>query len=156
MFDDDRRTFLESGCSLILGTVLPDGEPHAGRGWGLTVLPDEAQVRLLLDVEDTTTNDCAAGGGAVAITAASVRTLRSLQLKGRVLSLEAGSPEDAGRAARYCEAFFTDIEETDGFGREITERLVPLGYLVCTVAVDDLFDQTPGPGAGARLSGTTA
>ena len=154
MFDDDRKTFLESGCSLILGTVLPDGEPHAGRGWGLTVLPDPARVRLLLDVEDTTTNDCAAGGGAVAITAASVRTLRSLQLKGRVLSVETASLDDAARAARYCEAFFSDIEETDGFGREITQRLVPIGYLACTVEVDDLFDQTPGPAAGARLTGS--
>jgi hypothetical protein len=156
VFDDDRATFLESGCSLILGTVLPDGEPHAGRGWGLTVLPATDRVRLLLDVEDTTTNDCAVTGGAIAITAASVRTLRSLQLKGRVVSVEAASPEDVARGQEYCEAFFTDIEETDGFGREITERLVPLGYLVCTVAVDDLFDQTPGPGAGARLTGSSS
>jgi hypothetical protein len=155
VFDPEQTTFLESGCSLILGTVQPDGEPHAGRGWGLTVLSNPRHVRLLLDVEDSTTVERAAAGGAIAITAASVRTLRSLQLKGRVSSVEPASPEDVARAARYCEAFFTDIAETDGFGRTVTERIVPIGYTACTVVVDDLFDQTPGPGAGAQLSGST-
>ena len=68
MFDAEQTTFLESGCSLILGTVLPDGEPHAGRGWGLTVLPVAGQVRLLLDAEDSATVARAAAGGAIAIT----------------------------------------------------------------------------------------
>jgi hypothetical protein len=156
VFDPERATFLESGCSLILGTVLPDGEPHAGRGWGLTLLSPPGSVRLLLDVEDTVTIDRAAEGGAIAITAASVRTLRSLQLKGRVLAVEPGSAEDAARAGRYCDEFFTDIEETDGFDRAIMELLVPTGYTACTVTVDDLFDQTPGPGAGARLPGSAS
>ena len=85
MFDEERTAFLEGGCALILATVLPDGEPHAGRGWGLTVLPDDGHLRLLLDVEDLATVDQAAGRGAIAITGASVRTLRAVQLKGRAL-----------------------------------------------------------------------
>jgi hypothetical protein len=156
VFDAEQTTFLESGCSLILGTVLPDGEPHAGRGWGLDIQPDTDQVRLLLDAEDSPTVARAAAGGAIAITAADVRTLRSMQLKGRVLSVEVASPEDAARAVRFCEEFFTDIAETDGTPRERTERLVPVGYMACTVAVGHVFDQTPGPGAGALLSGPTA
>ena len=60
--------------------------------------------------------------------------------------MEAASPEDAARAARYCEAFFADIEETDGFGREITERLVPIGYLACTVEVERPLRPDPRPG----------
>jgi hypothetical protein len=31
------------------------------------------------------------------------------------------------------------------------DRLVPVDLLACTVEVDELYDQTPGPGAGARL-----
>ena len=63
MFDEERTAFLEGGCALILATVLPDGEPHAGRGWGLTVLPDAGHVRLLLDAEDLAMVDQAAGTG---------------------------------------------------------------------------------------------
>ena len=155
MFDAEQTAFLESGCSLILGTVLPDGEPHAGRGWGLTLLPASGQVRLLLDAEDSATVARAAAGGMIAITAANVPTLRSMQLKGRVLSVEPASPEDVARAIRYYDDFFTDIANSDGVGRELTERLVPVGYMASTVAVDHVFDQTPGPGAGAQLSGPT-
>ena len=34
--------FLESGCSTIVGTVGPDGDPHAGRAWGSTCSTPEA------------------------------------------------------------------------------------------------------------------
>ena len=156
MFDEERTAFLEGGCALILATVLPDGEPHAGRGWGLTVLPDDGHVRLLLDAEDLATVDQAAGRGAIAITGASVRTLRAVQLKGRALAVEAASGEDVARAERYCDAFFGDIVDTDGIDRTVVERMTPVGYVACTVAVEQLFDQTPGPGAGARLPGGTA
>ena len=34
-------------------------------------------------------------------------------------------------------------------------NLVPVDYVVCLVEIDELFDQTPGPGAGAALSSET-
>ena len=156
MFDDEITAFLESGCALIVGTVAPDGEPHAGRGWGLDATSggDEPHLRLLLDADDITMLEHAATGGAIAITAASVRTLRSVQLKGRTLGLEVASPEDVERAGRYIDALFTDIQETDGTDAAVTARLVPVGFVACTVEVHDRFDQTPGPGAGARVSGS--
>jgi hypothetical protein len=156
VFDEERKVFLEGGCALILGTVLTDGEPHAGRGWGLTVLPDHQHVRLLLDAEDLAMVDRAAEGGTIAITGASVRTLQAVQLKGRVVSVEAASGDDVARAGRYCDAFYGDIVDTDGSDRTVVERMTPAGYMVCTVAVEQLFDQTPGPGAGARLPGGAA
>ena len=156
MFDEERTAFLEGGCALILATVLPDGEPHAGRGWGLSVLTDPGHVRLLLDAEDLAMVDQATGRGAIAITAASVRTLQAVQLKGRALATEAATRDDDARAERYCDALFGDIVDTDGSDRTVVERLTPVGYVACTVAVEQLFDQTPGPGAGARLPGGTA
>ena len=153
MFDEDQTAFLESGCAVIVATAGPDGEPHAGRGWGITVLPEEGHVRLLLDVEDTTTLTHAAAGGALAMTGASVCTLRSVQCKGRSLGLEPASPADAARAEAYCEAFHADLLATDGIERALFDQLLPLGYVACTVVVDQIFDQTPGPGAGSRLDG---
>ncbi len=35
----------------------------------------------------------------------------------------------------------------------LTERLRPAAYVACTVEIDEAYDQTPGPGAGARLGG---
>jgi hypothetical protein len=151
VFEIDTTAFLESGCALLVGTVSPDGEPHAGRAWGLDVLSDEPlRVRVLLDVEDVTTVEHAAAGGAISVTATSVRTLHSVQLKGRArgVELDAG---DASRAERYIAEFFHDIQETDGTTRDLLDRFVPIGYVGCTVEVAERFDQTPGPAAGAAI-----
>ena len=138
-----------------MGTVSDDGEPHAGRGWGLDVLDDGelATVRVLLDARDQVTRANLADGGAVAITAGDVRTLRSTQIKGRSQGIEPAAPDDPERAGRYCAAFMVDIMETDGTPRELLERIVPLELVACRVVVEDRFDQTPGPGAGARIGG---
>jgi hypothetical protein len=158
VFDEEITAFLESGCSLIVGTVAADGEPHAGRAWGLSVThaEDQPSLRVLLDVDDVTTVEHAAAGGAIAITATSVRTLRSVQLKGRTLGLEVATHDDGERAQRYIDEFFTDIRETDGTDIDVIGRLVPAGYVACTVEVHDRFNQTPGPGAGAPIGTSTA
>ena len=154
MFEPATREFLESGCALIVGTVGTDGEPHASRGWGLDVLGDDPPlVRLLLDAADVVAVEHAAAGGRVAVTATSVRTLRSTQLKGTSLGLEAVTPEAVERAERYLDQFFTDVGETDGTARELLARLPPAGYVACTIQVADRFDQTPGPTAGAPIGG---
>ncbi len=153
MFDDETTAFLESGSALLVGTVSPDGEPHASRGWGLDVTSagDPTRVRVLLDVDDTTGLEHAAAGGAIAVTAASVRTLRSVQLKGRSLGLEPATPDDAARAQRYLDELFTDVHETDGTALAVLARFAPRGVVACAVEVGERFDQTPGPGAGARV-----
>lgn len=157
MFDEETAALLASGCALIVGTVNADGEPHAGRAWGLDVLEDGEMVRLrlLLDIGDPTTVEHAAAGGAIAVTGTSVRTLRSVQLKGRAVGVEVAGPADLDRAQRYLDAFFTDIEETDGTAPHLLRRFAPVGYVACTVEADERYDQTPGPGAGSRLGGRT-
>ena len=68
MFDPATKEFLESGNALIVATVSADGEPHASRGWGLTVLPgDDRHMRLLLSVDDLVTQEHARAGGAIAV-----------------------------------------------------------------------------------------
>lgn len=150
------RTLAERGCALTVGTVGPDGAPHASRAWGLTSTPAATSpVRLLLDADDATTlanlERAGSHGGRIAITGADVRTLRSFQLKGRVTSLEAATEEDHEKADRYCDDFFADILVTDGTPRVLTERLRPARYLACTVEVEEAYDQTPGPHAGSRV-----
>jgi hypothetical protein len=149
--DEPTRAFLEAGSALIIGTVDAGGQPHAGRGWGLDVVAG-MQMRLLLDASDAGTLAHAAAGGAIAVTAADVRTLRSVQLKGHAVGVEDATDEDRARSERYCEAFFTDILETDGTPRALTARMVPPDVVACTIEVDELYDQTPGPGAGAPLA----
>ena len=148
------RELAERGCALVVGTVAPDGSPYASRGWGLTLTPATAgPVRLLLDAGDAVTlaNLRREGDGRVAITGADVVTLRSFQLKGRVVAIEDADDADRAKVDRYCDDFFNDIEATDGTPRVLTERLRPAAYVAVTVEVEEAFDQTPGPGAGSRV-----
>jgi Pyridoxamine 5'-phosphate oxidase len=148
----ETAAFLESGCVLIVGTVGSEGEPHATRGWGIDVVSREpVRLRLLLDAYDTVAVTNIASGGRIAITGGCVRTLSSMQLKGRVSQVEAASTADEARAARYLDAMVTVIHDVDGTPRERVARLTPSGYVACSVEVDEFYDQSPGPGAGTAI-----
>jgi len=156
VFDADLVEFLESGCSTIVGLVTVDGEPYATRGWGTEVLrSDVPRVRLLVGTGALASAGRTVGDGsrfAIAITGADVRTLRSVQMKGVAYDLEPPTDADLVRSRFYCDAFFADVHATDNVPPALMQRLVPADLLACTVDVDELYDQTPGPGAGARLS----
>jgi hypothetical protein len=154
VLDDELAAFLESGCSTIVGLVTAGGEPFATRGWGTEVV-SPAQVRVLLGAGPLRSAGLRGGGAparfAIAVTGASVLTLRSVQLKGTAHSLSAPTAADLERSARFCTEFFADVAATDGIDRWLMDRLVPADLVVATVDVDELYDQTPGPGAGKRL-----
>ena len=150
------RELAERGCALVVGTVGPDGSPYASRGWGLSLTPASASpVRLLLDAGDRVTianlSRDVEHGGRIAVTGADVVTLRSFQLKGRSTAITPATDDDLAKVDRYCDEFFTDIANTDGTPRHLTEQLRPAAFVACTVEVEEAFDQTPGPDAGARV-----
>lgn len=158
MIDEATRAHLHSGCALIIGTVDADGMPHASRGWGCTVVHADpgartAQLRLIVPADDATLLENLTGTGFISITSADVPTLRSLQLKGRVVRTEPAGDTDLATFEQYCSAFFTDIHETDGEPLDILEGWRPGQVAACVVDVDQLYDQTPGPSAGATVAG---
>jgi hypothetical protein len=153
VFDRETIEFLESGCSLVLGTVAPDGGPFASRGWGLTVTePDDDRVRVLLDAKDTATLDNIGATRRLALTAAEVPTLRAMQLKGRVTNVVVADDADRATVEEFCDAFFSHVVATDGTDRRLLEHLVPFDFVACEVTVEEIYDQTPGPGAGCAVS----
>ncbi len=136
---------------MVVGTASPDGTPHAQRAWGCTVVGDD-RVRLLLDGSDHVLRAHLAEGGRIALTSANVRNLRSVQLKGTVTSVEdEPTPDDLARCDLHNEELFTDIEVSDHYPRVLVERMIPPAYVVAVVTVEELYDQTPGPSAGAKV-----
>lgn len=154
VFDESTIEFFHAGCSLLVGTADVTGRPHAGRGWGLTVLdPHSGRVRLLVDADDTTTLANLQPGAPVAITTASVPTLHSVQMKGRVALVEAATEADEAKRVQYTTDFTNDIHKTDGDPLEIVTRWAARPVVACIVDVDSSFDQTPGPSAGSPMNG---
>jgi len=151
VFAPETVTLLESGCALIVAAVNTDGAPRAARGWGLAVVGSD-EVRLILQGDDPVTEEYLLASRRIAITAASVITLHSIQCKGEVLAVEAVTDSDRERVTQYCDAFYRDVGESDGVPRELLERMTPETYVACNVRVHECFNQTPGPGAGSPLA----
>lgn len=151
MIEPEVTELIESPCSLIVASVDADGLPDAVRGWGVHVLgPDRVRVLLAANAERTLAN--LADGGRIALTAAHFITLVSWQLKGRAISIEASSPADRIRFDAYCARCIQILHESEGSPEAVIARLIPAGVVACELLVEQVFDQTPGPGAGACVA----
>ena len=142
--------------SLVVGVLDADGEPFATRCWGVRITsPDPLQVRVLLPAGSMARIGRLPGDGAtfkLALTAADVRSLESVQVKGLAHDLSELSPADRDHFAWYLEHFLAAINLIDGNELRLLQRWAPDDVVACTVDVTERFDQTPGPGAGARLA----
>ena len=140
-----------SGGGLVVGTVSADGEPRAVRGWA--VFPPGGatdRVRVVMSADDPVAVENLSTGR-VAITIADVRTLRSLQLKGLVVTVEAPSTTDLELMRVQTEQSLQAVHESDGNPVEVLRRILPHEVVTFEMVVESTFDQTPGPEAGAAF-----
>jgi len=151
VIEPEAAELLESPCAMIVGTVDGDGLPDATRGWGFEVLgPDHA--RVLLSSNATATLENLRTTGVIALTVTHFATLVSYQLKGRASAIDPASAEDRIRFDRFCAGCVHALHEAHGTPVEMIERLKPPGIVAVVMTVDSVFDQTPGPAAGAKLA----
>ncbi len=145
--------FLERANVGHAGTRDRDRVPHGHRvsGWianagagTLTVLiPETARPHLIESLEDN---------GQIAVTTDEYPAHEAYQFKGRYVRHRGVSPQDLEIANRTRERFLKAL--TQFFGEE---AVVPVRAFVQqpSIAVEfevlEIFVQTPGPGAGARL-----
>jgi hypothetical protein len=142
---------IEAGAGLILGTAAADGTPRGVRAWAAWVVdPDTQRLRVVLTGDDQAVVDNLEGRRA-AVTAADIRTVRSVQLKGRVVSVGQLTPSDAEIAERQTECFFAAVHATDGNPMELLRVMLPSTQVVIEIIVDEQYDQTPGPTAGTPM-----
>ena len=141
--------FVCSGVAIIVATRDGDLRPEIGRGWGPVV--DGSAVNLCITARaGSSTRANLESNGALAVTCSRPTTYRTIQLKGSVLEVREPQPADEGRVAEHLEAFTAEVRQL-GLPPEFGETLVAGELLTVTFAVEELYDQTPGPGAGARL-----
>jgi len=152
VIDPDVVELLGSACATFVGTVDADGAPAAAYGMGVLVSDDGSELRVVVSSEEARVLDNLRSTGVVAIGATDVFTLRSVQVKGRALRVEPVTAEDRIRTERYLAGYFDRVHQTDGTPLEKIRRMQPRDYAAFVMTVDELYDQTPGPQAGAALS----
>jgi hypothetical protein len=143
---------IDDGAGLVVGTVGHDGEPRATRAWSATIVdPDERRIRIVVGADDPVTVDNLGVGATMALNGADVRTFRSVQLKGRIVAVEAATADDLDIARVQSDRFLQAVHETDGNPLEQLRRILPVDVVAVEMTVDEMYDQTPGPEAGGPL-----
>lgn len=151
MMSEEVATFLESGISINIATRDAERVPHGTRVWSVLVeadrvhvtayLHEDAAPRLLRDLE---------AHPEVALAFSRPSDHRSCQLKGIFLGSRAARPRERNLVAAQVEGFLTELEGI-GIPRAATARWKSWPCVVLRIRVDELFTQTPGPGAGERM-----
>lgn len=152
MFASELTSMIEAGAGLVVGTAGADGEPRATRAWAATVVdPDARRLRVVVSADDPVSVANLRPGAAVALNGADVRTFRSVQLKGRVVTVEPPTPDDFDAARVQSDRFLQMVHETDGNPLESLQRILPVEVVVVEIGIEEMYDQTPGPEAGGPL-----
>ncbi|HEY7466590.1 MAG TPA: pyridoxamine 5'-phosphate oxidase family protein [Dehalococcoidia bacterium] len=151
VIDEDLRTLIESGPAIGVATRSAELAPHAVRGWGARVAEDGRTVDVFVDrpnagaiVSDLRDN------ARIAVFFVDVTCLRALQLKGRCVDVGDPDPDDWAWVDRH-RAEFTRACESILFPSYIARHLWAMQVVRLRFVVEELFDQTPGPGAGKSL-----
>lgn len=143
--------FLESGLSLVVGTRDGDLVPECAFGAGIRVHAGGGRVTLFLGTSPAAAAiENLRANGAVAITASRPVDYRTVQLKGRATRVEAVSDVERRTLLSYREALVRQLGAV-GWARSVTRRLSVWPCVAVEVELDAVFEQTPGPRAGAAL-----
>lgn len=152
MLDKHLSAFLEEGLSTHIASRNARLEPNAARVAALQVDADGLHVTAYVPTvsADAILEDLGANGQ-VAVVTARPPDERGCQVKG--VFVEARAATEAERAVVTVQwERFRDRLEMIGLPRVATDGWVTWPCTAIRFRVEAVFDQTPGPGAGARLS----
>ncbi len=151
MISDEIASFLESGISILIGTRDERLVPEAVRGCGARVDANGTELLVLLPVATgAATAANLAANGRIAITFSRPTDHRSLQIKGRVLELRAAGDAERAIVDRYRCSFAQELALV-GVPPRMTFRLAMWPAHAVRLAIEGVYVQTPGPGAGATF-----
>jgi len=153
--DDALRAFIASGVSVVVGTRDEGLVPEMVRAWGPHVNRDRQSIRVCVpEATSVRTRTNLVGNGRIAVAFSFPSSYETVQLKGCHLRTTRPSVEDLLRVERHRESF-ADVNQSLGVPRTRVEafwrRELVASPLFVTIhfVVHAIFDQTPGPAAGA-------
>jgi hypothetical protein len=152
MINPQLAAFLQEGLAIHLGTRNEDLEPHGARAIALTVEDDALHVvvyvakvaikRLMSDLESN---------GHAAVTFVRPVDDRAGQLKGTFVSARAAKASERDLVMSQWDGFLRSLEAI-GIPRTNITKWVTWPAVAVRLRTTALFDQTPGPKAGAPLT----
>jgi hypothetical protein len=151
--DPSIARYLGNGMVIVVGTVDAGGWPVTCRAAALVGQEGDGRVTVYLPVAtsaETIAN--VANSGRVAIVSSCPGDHGTIQLKGRSCGVRLAGESEAELVAAQVERL-AEVLEAVGVPRRVTKSLAAWPAFAVEVQVESVFDQTPGPRAGARLKG---
>ena len=143
---------LRRPVAIQLCTVGPDLRPQSVRGFGVDYEAKPGVLSLVvLDAQSADFRGALVSSRRLAVNLGDPVTFDGIQLKGPLVALEEPSPPAAQVAARYFEIFCATLTSI-GFERDNMQGFFHRGPARWVrFRPEEIFDQTPGPGAGKKL-----
>jgi hypothetical protein len=153
--DDCRRRLADKlglGAAVVVATRDEALRPHIARGWAVELFPEERLVRLCVEAADGSRAMAnLTGAPEIAVTLMRPSTYRSVQMKGTLVGIQEPT-DDQRRGAEEHQLALSDESAMVGLSPRLAVRLLrPEALVSVTLLIDEIYDQTPGPTAGARL-----
>jgi hypothetical protein len=149
---EDLRQFLAGPVSIAVATQDGALHPDCTRALAIRPGPGPNQVTVWLPTP-IAERACSNLGRdpRIAVGASRPTTHQTFQLKGRAVRVAPGG-DDARAIIDGCFEAFTQEALQVGMPRRLLDRVVRWPVVEVEVEVEDVFDQTPGPGAGGRVA----
>ena len=138
--------------SILVGTVDAQGNPACCRGIALAT--KDAFDTVTVYVPAATSQETIANVATtrrVAIVATDPPTHESIQIKGVSRGVRLAPPSEQQFVAERLDGF-ADALQQFGLPRRVTRSIAHWPAFMIEVSVEEVFEQTPGPKAGAPLA----
>jgi len=142
---------LGTGVSVMVGTRDPSLMPECTRAWGIQVGPDRGTVTIFLSEKFAgRTIDNLRENGMIAVTCTRPTDHITCQLKGRLRKIKPVTRAERNLSRKWHGEFMAELRAV-GVPPNLSEAWIIEPTLAVEVVVTDVFDQTPGPGAGKKV-----
>lgn len=148
----EARSLLQQGVTVVVATRDGAMHPHIARGWGPEALGQHGPVRFCIEAPDgSATARNLVEHPEIAVTLTRPATYQSIQLKGLTIDVRTPTDDELQRVDEHQAAFSVEAQQV-GIPPRLVPRLIDRSSLLSvTVAVDELYDQTPGRAAGTAM-----
>ncbi|MDF0674800.1 MAG: hypothetical protein P0120_10765 [Nitrospira sp.] len=151
MIPDWVVTLLQTGFSVMVGTRNESLMPECTRAWGMHVAADRVSLTLFLaETFAGKTLDNLRDNGMIAVTCTRPTDHITCQLKGQVRSIKPVTSAQRELSRRWHRDFTAELTAV-GVSSTLAEGWIVEPTVAVEIAVTDVFDQTPGPGAGKKI-----
>lgn len=151
LITDELAGFLESGLSITVGTRDGELESDAARGWAVRVHHDHTHLTVFVfdQAADALLRNLALYPQ-VALAIDRPTDNRACQVKGHFVSSRPARFDEEAEVERQVDGFLKELEML-GIPRAMTAGWRSWPCVAIELRVTQLFEQTPGPGAGEPM-----